>query len=155
MFCWSVNLLDFARERLHERLDLRAHTHSAWPSDWILLMQLRNWILFNWLILSLQFLIVFVLMDFRRTSYGAYTFPVTWEVIFSMITFISVFCVPAVAIINIITCKEPGNLFQVRAPSDAILRHKPGPTLAQAMAWWLTAPNHYLNQCWLFISKVP
>ena len=39
-------------------------------------------------------------------------------------------------------------------PSDAIWRHRSGPTLAQVMACCLTAPSHYLNQCWLIISKV-
>ena len=27
-------------------------------------------------------------------------------------------------------------------------------TLAQVIAWWLTAPSHYLNQCWLPINKI-
>ena len=39
-------------------------------------------------------------------------------------------------------------------PSDAIWRQKSGSTLAQVMACCLTAPSHYLNQCWLIISKV-
>ena len=39
-------------------------------------------------------------------------------------------------------------------PSDAIWRHKSRSTLAQVMACCLTAPSHYLNQCWLIISKV-
>ena len=39
-------------------------------------------------------------------------------------------------------------------PSDAICRHISESTLAQAMACCLTAPRHYLNQCWLIISKV-
>ena len=39
-------------------------------------------------------------------------------------------------------------------PSDAIWRQKSGSTLAQLMAWCLTAPSHYLNQCWLIISEV-
>ena len=34
-------------------------------------------------------------------------------------------------------------------PSDAIWRHRSGSTLAQVMACCLTAPSHYLNQCWL------
>ena len=38
-------------------------------------------------------------------------------------------------------------------PSDTIW-HKSGSTLAQVMACCLTAPSHYLNQCWLIISKV-
>ena len=38
-------------------------------------------------------------------------------------------------------------------PSDAIWRQRSGSTLAQVMACCLTAPSHYLNQCWL-INKV-
>ena len=40
-------------------------------------------------------------------------------------------------------------------PSDAIWRHRSGLTLVQVMACCLTAPSHYLNQCWLFISEIP
>ena len=39
-------------------------------------------------------------------------------------------------------------------PSDTIWRHKSGSSLAQVMTSCLTAPSHYLNQCWLLISKV-
>ena len=39
-------------------------------------------------------------------------------------------------------------------PSDTIWRHRSGSTLVQVMACCLTAPSHYLNQCWLIISKV-
>ena len=39
-------------------------------------------------------------------------------------------------------------------PSDTIWHHKSGSTLAQVMACCLRAPSHYLNQCWLIISKV-
>ena len=45
-------------------------------------------------------------------------------------------------------------LFNSLWPSDAIWRHRTGSTLAQVMACCLTAPSHYLNQCWLIISKV-
>ena len=38
--------------------------------------------------------------------------------------------------------------------SDAICRYRSGSTLALAMACCLTAPNRYLNQCWLIISEV-
>ena len=37
--------------------------------------------------------------------------------------------------------------------SDTIWRHKSGSTLAQVMACCLTAPSHYLNQCWLIINE--
>ena len=39
-------------------------------------------------------------------------------------------------------------------PSDAIRWQGNESTLAQVMAWCLTAPSHYRNQCWLIISKV-
>ena len=40
-------------------------------------------------------------------------------------------------------------------PCDAIWQCRSVSTLAQAMACCLTASSHYLNQCWLIISKVP
>ena len=39
-------------------------------------------------------------------------------------------------------------------PSDAIWRCRSWSTLVHVMACCLTAPSHYLNQCWLIISKV-
>ena len=42
----------------------------------------------------------------------------------------------------------------VNNQADAIWRQRSGSTLAQVMACCLTAPSHYLNQCWLIISKV-
>ena len=36
----------------------------------------------------------------------------------------------------------------------ATCRRRSGLTLAQVMAWCLTAPSHYLNRCWLNISEV-
>ena len=38
-------------------------------------------------------------------------------------------------------------------PSDAIWRQRSGSAMAQVMACCLTAPSHYLNQCWLIISE--
>ena len=40
-------------------------------------------------------------------------------------------------------------------PTNAILWYRSGSTLAQVMAWCLTAPSHYLNQCWLTINRAP
>ena len=37
--------------------------------------------------------------------------------------------------------------------SDAIQWHKSRSTLVQVMACCLMAPSHYLNQCWLIISR--
>ena len=50
----------------------------------------------------------------------------------------------------------PGNLvwFNSLWPSDTIWRQRSGSTLAQVMDCCLTAPSHYLNQCWLIISEV-
>ena len=45
-------------------------------------------------------------------------------------------------------------VFLLLWPSDTIRRHKSGLTLAQVMVCCLTAPSHYLNQCWLIINKV-
>ena len=39
-------------------------------------------------------------------------------------------------------------------PSDATWRQRSGSTLAQVIACCLTAPSHYLNQCWLIFSEV-
>ena len=39
-------------------------------------------------------------------------------------------------------------------PRDAIWWCSSGSTLAQVMVCCLTAPSHYLNQCWLIISEV-
>ena len=38
-------------------------------------------------------------------------------------------------------------------PRDAIWRLRSGSTLIHVMACCLMAPSHYLNQCWLIISK--
>ena len=38
--------------------------------------------------------------------------------------------------------------------SDAIMRQGTESTLVQVMACCLTAPSHYLKQCWLIIRKV-
>ena len=50
--------------------------------------------------------------------------------------------------------KKPSKTCLTLWPSDAIWRHRSGSTLAQVMACCLTAPSHYLNQCWLFINEV-
>ena len=39
-------------------------------------------------------------------------------------------------------------------PSDTTWRQRSGSPLAQVMACCLKAPSHYLNQCWLIISKI-
>ena len=44
--------------------------------------------------------------------------------------------------------------FNSLGPGDAIWQQRSGSPLAQVIAWCLTAPTHYLNQCWLIISKV-
>ena len=37
--------------------------------------------------------------------------------------------------------------------SDNTWRYRSGSTLAQVMACCLTAPSHYLNECWLIINR--
>ena len=44
--------------------------------------------------------------------------------------------------------------FNSLRPNDAIWQHISRLTLAQIMACCLTAPSHYLNQCWFIISKM-
>ena len=39
-------------------------------------------------------------------------------------------------------------------PCGAIWRHRAWSTLVQVMSCFLTAPSHYLNQCWLTVSEV-
>ena len=39
-------------------------------------------------------------------------------------------------------------------PSDTIWRQRSESTVAKVMTCCLTAPSHYLNQCWLIISEV-
>ena len=39
-------------------------------------------------------------------------------------------------------------------PTDTIWQHATGLTLAQVMTCCLTAPSHYLSQCWLMITDV-
>ena len=45
-------------------------------------------------------------------------------------------------------------LFNWLGPNDAIWQQGSGSTWTQVMACCLTAPSHYLNQCWLIIRKV-
>ena len=40
-------------------------------------------------------------------------------------------------------------------PSNAIWQHRSRSTLTQVMACCLTAPSHYLNQCWLNYQEDP
>ena len=54
---------------------------------------------------------------------------------------------------------EPGMKWEYKNfnslwPSDAIWQQRSGSTLVQVMAWCRQAPSHYLNQCWLILSKV-
>ena len=49
--------------------------------------------------------------------------------------------------------KRPQQVNSLR-PSDAIWRQWSWTTLAQVMACCLTAPSHYLNQCWLIVRGV-
>ena len=56
--------------------------------------------------------------------------------------------------LEIITTSPQGQWVNSLGPSDAISWQRSGSTLAQVMACCLMAPSHYLNQCWLILSKV-
>ena len=47
----------------------------------------------------------------------------------------------------------PSPQMQLLTPIDAIWRHGTWTTLVQIMICCLTAPSHYLNQCWLIPSQ--
>ena len=53
-----------------------------------------------------------------------------------------------------ISIPSSGKHINLLWPSDVKWWHKPVSTWAQVMARCLTAPSHYLNQCWHIISKV-
>ena len=63
-------------------------------------------------------------------------------------------CCMSFYILNIIVVSHRGQWVNSLWPSDAIRRQGTESTLAQVLAGCLTAPSHYLNQCWLIISKV-
>ena len=49
-------------------------------------------------------------------------------------------------ILKMVRCRYP--LIDTMWLSSAIWRQKSGSILARVMAWCLTAPSHYLSQCW-------
>ena len=55
---------------------------------------------------------------------------------------------------RLIFCRISPFFMPVLNHCDTILWHNSQSTLAQVMACCLTAPSHYLNQCWLIISEV-
>ena len=67
--------------------------------------------------------------------------------------------VPKISIIQLaklseISLLESWKVNSSLGSSDAILLWRSWWTLVRVMAWWLRAPSHYLNQCWLVMSKV-
>ena len=61
------------------------------------------------------------------------------------------FAIIKTIVYDLLRCGFPVNSLWSR---DTIWRQRSGSTLAQVMAFCLTARSHYLNQCWLIISKV-
>lgn len=49
------------------------------------------------------FLIISVILDFKRSSYQNYVFPIGWEIGGSLLSLISIICVPVTAILKIIS----------------------------------------------------
>ena len=56
--------------------------------------------------------------------------------------------------LNCFNHNEAYVLFNSLGPNDTIWQHRSGSTLAQVMACCLTAPSHYLNQCWVITNMV-
>ena len=50
-------------------------------------------------------------------------------------------------------CLQNVHLINSLRPGDTIWQHIYGSKLAQVMAWCLTAPSHYLIQCWLTVMS--
>ena len=50
--------------------------------------------------------------------------------------------------------RENGFCINSLWPGDAISWHRSGLTLVQVIACCLTAPSHYLNQCWSIINEI-
>ena len=61
---------------------------------------------------------------------------------------------PAMAPGWLILLQLNGMLINSLWPGDILWQQRSGSALAQVMACCLTAPSHYLNQCWLIVSKV-
>ena len=88
---------------------------------------------FTWRIPHHRCTILSILIQFKTTRPQAYLLP-PWKLLF--------FILQDVSWINSL------------GPSDTIWQQRSGSTLAQVMACCLTAPSHYLNQCWLIIIEV-
>ena len=73
---------------------------------------------------------------------------IKWCLCFAVVISIILF---AFVLLNCQYILEPLNSLR---PSDAIWRQWSWTTLAQVMACCLTAPSHYLKQCWLIIRGV-
>ena len=58
-----------------------------------------------------------------------------------------------VSTIAIISLVDWGLMINSLWPNDSTWQHRCRLPLAQVMACCLTAPSHYLNQCWLVISE--
>ena len=54
----------------------------------------------------------------------------------------------------IVSFPDLDNTINSLGSNDTIWQHRFGSALAQVMICGLTAPSHYLNQCWLIISEV-
>ena len=54
----------------------------------------------------------------------------------------------------LMTSKVWNSSFNSLWSSDIRWQHRSGSSLAQIIACCLTAPSHYLNQCWLIINEV-
>ena len=85
-----------------------------------------------------------------------YSYWLVWPVQSAKVWNIVIVCLKTGFILNA-TCLSSRNQISnqnILWCSDTIWCHITWSTLVQVMACCLTAPSHYLNQCWLIISEV-
>ena len=89
-----------------------------------------------------------------RTNDGYYCWwPKFWLPTWIFVPDCYIIIIRCPALVNILPARI-NLIFNSLWPSDAIWCQRSGSTLDQVMVCCLTAPSHYLNQCWLIITKV-
>ena len=91
-----------------------------------------------------------IFLNTQGASYDVYCFSKYWHQAAN--GFLARVKYRAVSFVCCLTIFHP--VYPILRPSDAIWWYKSGSTMAQVMACCLTAPGHYLNHCWLILSKV-
>ena len=68
---------------------------------------------FAFIILIFQFLIISVGLDFKRSSYQDYIFPIGWEIGGSFLSLISIMAVPVTAVLKILSTNSKLSVIEV------------------------------------------